>query len=445
MNQTRLAVAVLLVFLMVAGWTSVAGGKVAEASQLSETLEKARSEEERGLYAKAILSYEEALSQKTTKDRYEDLARVYALYYEKNPTSKVRGQYDDLLSRASGDYPKEAAFWETRAQLYLDRKDYSKAAKILKQARERGTSSDLLEQQFQTAYYQFKDSYYTYLEVLPGCWKGDYVARTGDAEWGMVTSGGDTVLSSVYTLMGPVGTTGQVVVTDTDGESWLIDAKGMLQVHYDRPVAEAGCWSEGMVPAKLAGEDTWSYLTDDGAVALSGYLEAGSFYDGKAAVQTAEGWQIIDTAGEPVSEQLWEEIRLNANGAFEQDGCILAKSGGQWRIYSTSWKVRGEFQCDDVDVHGDGPIAFCRNGLWGFVSPKGEELTPPSYEQARSFSGGVAAFCRDGLWGFVDEEGEEVVEAQFVETGYFDPKDGSCPVQWEEGSGWQMIRWAVDR
>ena len=49
MNQTRLAVAVLLAFLMVAGWTSVAGGKAAEASQLSETLERIINEGSGGL------------------------------------------------------------------------------------------------------------------------------------------------------------------------------------------------------------------------------------------------------------------------------------------------------------------------------------------------------------------------------------------------------------
>lgn len=445
MNQTRLAVAALLVFLMAAGWITVAGGKAGETAQLAKTLEKAQVEEERGLYAKSIASYEEVLAQKKKKALYEDLARVYALYYEKNPTSIVRRDYDDMLSRANKDYPKEVSFWETRVQLYMDRVDYVKAVKVLRQAKEKGVSSDFLEQQYQNAYYMFKDGYHTYSEILPGCWKDNYVIQTGDGTWGMVTSGGDTVLSEVYTVMGPVGTRGQVVITDVDGESWLVDSKGMLQAHYDRTVTDAGCWNEGMVPARLAGENTWSYLTDDGAAVLSGYLAAGSFYGDRAAVQTAAGWRIIDTEGQPVSEESWEDIRLDANGAFEHEKCILAKSGGKWRIYSSSWKVQGEFACDDIDICADGPIAFCRDGLWGFVSAKGEELIPPTYEQARSFSGGVAAVCRNGLWGFIDQAGREVVSVQFADVGYFDPKEGSCPVRFAEGDGWVFLHWVVNR
>ena len=445
MNQTRLAVAVLLVILTAVSWTTVMGGKAAEISHLSETLEQAQTDEAQGLYGKAILSYEEALAQKTQKARYEDLDRVYALYYQENPSGTVRREYADMLTRANADYPKETAFWERHVQLYMDRKDYSKAVKVLNRARDKGVSSELLEQQFQSAYYVFTTGYQGYDEIYPGCWKGDYVVRMSDGNWGMVTSGGATVLSGVYPMMGPVGTSGRVAVTDGDGKSWLMDAKGMRQVRYVAALAEAGCWSESMLPAKQTGADTWSYFGDDGKELLTEYLEAGSFDDGKAAVRTAEGWQIIDTEGQPVSGERWEDIRLDPVGAFRQNGCILAKFGGQWRIYSTSWKVRGDFQCDDIDIHADGPIAFCRNGLWGFVSPKGEELIAPAYEQARSFSGGVAAVCRDGLWGFIDEDGREVVACQFAGAEYFDPKEDCCPVQLTDTGGWRLIQWVVER
>lgn len=445
MNQTRLAVAVLLVFLTVVSWATVLGGKAAEMSQFSRTLEQAQTEEAQGLYAKAINSYEDALSQKKQKALYESLDRVYGLYYQENPSGTVRRNYADLLTRANTDYPKETAFWEDHVRLYMDRKDYTKAVKILERAQSKGASSEALEEQFQSAYYVFKTGYQRYPEILPGCWKSDYVVRMDDENWGMVTSGGATVLSGIYPMMGPVGTSGKVAVTDSDGKSWLVDAKGMKQVRYGQALAEAGCWSESMLPAKLAGADTWSYLGDDGKELLSGYWKAGSFYDGKAAVQTAEGWQVIDEKGQPDTEAYWEDIRLNAAGDFRQNGCILAKADGQWCIYSTSWKAREDFQCDDIDVCVDGPIAFCQNGLWGFVSPKGKVLIEPVFEQARSFSGGVAAVCKDGLWGFIDEDGREVVAPQFADAGYFDPKADCCPVRLEGADEWRLIQWVVER
>lgn len=445
MNQTRLAVAVLLVFLTAASWAAVLGGKAAEMSRFSQTLEQARTEEAQGLYARAISSYEDALSQKRQRALYEDLDRVYALYYQEDPSGTVRNRYTDMLTRANADYPKETAFWERHIQIYLDRKDYTKAVKLLRRAQDKGVSSETMEKQFQSAYYVFKTGYQSYPQLLPGCWKGDYVVQMDGENWGMVTSDGSAVLSGVYPVMGSAGTSGRVAVTDGDGVSWLVDAKGVKQVRYEQTLAEAGCWSEAVLPARLAEADIWSYLSDDGQTLLTGYLKAGSFYDGKAAVQTDEGWLIIDENGTPVSEERWEDIRLNADGDFRQDGCILAKSDGQWHIYSTSWKAQGEFQCDDIDVCVDGPIAFCKDGLWGFVSPKGKVLIEPAYEQARSFSGGTAAVCRDGLWGFIDEEGREVVAPQFADAGYFDPKADCCPVRLADTEEWRFIQWVVER
>lgn len=442
MNQTRLAVAIVLVLLMVAGWASALGGQISEASKVSQTLEKAQAEESQRLYAKAILSYEEVLAEKESKARYQDLDRVYALYYAESPTNQVRRAYTDLLSRACRAYPKETDFWAHRAQLSLDRHDYAEAVRILQQAEDKGAANEEMKAQLQEAYYLLDEGYQAYTDILPGCWQGNYVVRADGEHWGMVTADGSDLLSAVYPMMGPIGLSGQVAVTDADGESWLIDANGMLQVHYSEKLAEAGCWSEGMLPAKAAGSDTWSYFTDDGAEVLTGYLSAGSFYDGKAAVETADGWRIIDTDGKAVEDETWEAILLDENGAYEQDGCIMAQSGGQWRLYSGSWKERKNFSCDEIGVHKDGLIAFRRGGLWGFVTEKGEETIAPAYQEARSFSGGVAAVRENGKWGFLTEDGTLVVDYQYSDVGCFDPSSGTCAVQ-RESDDWAVAGWVV--
>lgn len=152
---------------------------------------------------------------------------------------------------------------------------------------------------------------------------------------------------------------------------------------------------------------------------------------------------IIDQEGEMVSDEIWEEIRLDARGAFVQNDCILAKSGGQWRIYSDSWKENEDFLCDDIDICADGLIAFCESGKWGFVDEDGEVVIEPAYEAARSFSGGVGAVCKDGLWGFIDEAGELVVDYQFADVGYFDVDSQSCPVWTEKENGWVILNWEI--
>ena len=444
MNQTRFSIAVLLVLLMGAGWIAVLGGQAGRASARSEAVEAARRYRDQELYAMALQSYEEALAQRPSKELYQEAEAVYETYYSENPTSAVRNDFADLLSRACGDYPREASFWEQYVQLYLDREDYAQASRVLSRAENARASSDILADQRQTVLYAFDAGYSSYLQVLPGSWDGCYVVQDRDG-WGMVTSTGGTVLSAVYAMMGPVNAEGMTVVTDGDGESWLMDDGGMPRVHYQVTAAQAGCWSEGLAPILPQGESTWSYFSDDGQAVLSGYLEAGSFQDGLAAVRTEQGWQIIDTQGQDAGAGTWEDLRLDAAGRYSRDGVILAQSGGSWGIYSDSWEPMGDFRCDDIDLYAGGAIAFCRDGLWGFVDEDGEELIAPAYDEARSFSGGVAAVCQNGLWGFIDEEGQLVVDFQFTDAGYFDPETGSCPVQLEENGSYRMIQWAVAR
>ena len=443
MNQTRLSIAVFLVLLMGAGWAVVLGGQMGQSSAQSQAEEAARRYRDQELYAMSIQSYEQALAQKASKSLYQELVGVYESYYGENNTSAVRRDFADVLSRACGDYPRESAFWERYVQLYLDREDYGEAYRVLRRAEKARASSDTLDAQYRAVYYAFDSGYQSYIQLLPGSWDGCYVGQDRDG-WGLFTAGGEVMLSAIYPMMGPVGGDGTVVLTDSEGESWLMDSSGTPLAHYPSAAAQAGCRAEGLTPIRYEGGDGWSYVSDDGETVLSGYLAAGSFQDGKAAVQTASGWQIIDAEGQAAEEGTWEEIRLDAAGRYDQDGVILAKSGGSWGIYSGSWKQAEGFQCDDIDIHVDGAIAFCRDGLWGFVDEDGEEVIPPSYEGARSFSGGVAAVCQDGLWGFVDEEGQLVVDFQFADAWYFS-EDGSCPVQPEAGGRYQVIQWAVAR
>lgn len=445
MNQTRVAIAVVLSLLIVGGWISLLGGKAGETSQLSELLEQAQIEEARGLYEKAILSYEQVLSQSPKLERYEDLNRVYCAYYAKSHSSTVRRNYDNLLNRACAAFPKETQFWETHVQLYMEQSDYSKAVRLLQRAKERGISSEYLEHAYQDAYYQFRVGYKTYPQIRPGCWSGCYVMQDSNGLWGLQTMDGSEMLTSIYAMMGPCSVAGTMAITDGDGVSWLIDSNGMLLVRYDETIEDAGCWSEGLVPVKTKGSDTWSYMEDSGAESLSGYLTAGSFYGGETAVQTAAGWQIINENGETVSDAVWDEIRLDQTGAFVQNGCILAKDSSGWGIYDASWKEQGEFRCDEIDIHVDGPIAFCRDGVWGFVSEKGQEVISPAYDQAHSFSNGVAAVCRNGLWGFIDGEGRQVLDFQFTQAGYFAPNGGGCPVQRAKDGAFEIICWVVAR
>ena len=225
MNQTRLSIAVFLVLLMGAGWAVVLGGQMGQSSAQSQAEEAARRYRDQELYAMSIQSYEQALAQKASKSLYQELVGVYESYYGENNTSAVRRDFADVLSRACGDYPRESAFWERYVQLYLDREDYGEAYRVLRRAEKARASSDTLDAQYRAVYYAFDSGYQSYIQLLPGSWDGCYVGQDRDG-WGLFTAGGEVMLSAIYPMMGPVGGDGTVVLTDSEGESWLMDSSG---------------------------------------------------------------------------------------------------------------------------------------------------------------------------------------------------------------------------
>ncbi|MBQ3995541.1 MAG: WG repeat-containing protein, partial [Clostridia bacterium] len=67
------------------------------------------------------------------------------------------------------------------------------------------------------------------------------------------------------------------------------------------------------------------------------------------------------------------------------------------------------------------PLAFCKDGLWGFVTLDGTVLLEPQFEDATSFSKGMAAVKKDGKWGYIDKTGEFLIPPTFEEAGPLSP------------------------
>jgi hypothetical protein len=66
-------------------------------------------------------------------------------------------------------------------------------------------------------------------------------------------------------------------------------------------------------------------------------------------------------------------------------------------------------------------------------------VVPPTYAEARSFSGGFAAVRDDdGLWGFINRDFALVIDHMFVDVHYFN-SDETCFVSREEGT-FQLLR-----
>ena len=68
----------------------------------------------------------------------------------------------------------------------------------------------------------------------------------------------------------------------------------------------------------------------------------------------------------------------------------------------------------------EGLAPVMRDGKWGFINTKGEEVipcqfpNPDDYYTASSFYEGMALIKKDGKWGFINNKGEEVIPVSIV-------------------------------
>ena len=54
-----------------------------------------------------------------------------------------------------------------------------------------------------------------------------------------------------------------------------------------------------------------------------------------------------------------------------------------------------------------------KQGLWGFINKKGEEVIPFEYDYVTNFNQGVSFVQKEGKWGAIDTTGELIVPIKF--------------------------------
>ena len=97
---------------------------------------------------------------------------------------------------------------------------------------------------------------------------------------------------------------------------------------------------------------------------------------------------------------------------------------------SITGKIISQYNYDQANPFIDGMARVGRNGFYGYIDLKGEEVVPCKYINARDFSGGLASvsigiietngsfnFPKDEKFGVIDKKGNIIADFQFEEIG----------------------------
>lgn len=419
-----------LVLLIFGGWSAALfgnnnGGKTAYNNYIKTAEEYVK----RGLYQKAIIEYDSALSIKNTEELWSDKLNAYEKYYEEN--SECYSNYLSAVQSAVNYYEKNIDYLVTLTNLYINQSNYDSAYKVLNDAVKNGINDNEINDLLQELKYSFKINWKSYVDFRTNV-NGLYAVRETGV-WTYIKEDGTGTKFENLIFAGPVGVSGIRVVQDNT-RAYLIDSKQVIQGILNFEPTDAGVYSEGLVP--IAENGVYRYYNALGDEQFGQYDYAGTFINGQAAVKQGNTWFLINSKGEKISDRTYEDIILQLDGSHLSNGTMVAKKNGQYHLYVDDKEI-GNY--DDIDiVTDDNLIAFCQKGKWGFIDLDGIVKISPTYIEAKSFSNGLAAVSDGTYWGFINKEGKLVIDYMFYGADYFN-SEGRCMVETGAGTNYQLI------
>ena len=95
------------------------------------------------------------------------------------------------------------------------------------------------------------------------------------------------------------------------------------------------------------------------------------------------------------------------------EGFAMVKKDGVYGFINTKGEEVIPCKYDDAYSFSEGYAVVKKGGKNGFINTNGEEVIPFKYDRADSFSEGFAVIERDEMYGFVNTKGEEMIPCKY--------------------------------
>jgi len=192
-----------------------------------------------------------------------------------------------------------------------------------------------------------------------------------------------------------------------------------------------GSFVEGLAPVGINGK--WGFVDSSGTLVIPAIYDDWNYFSkGEAYVSRHGLWGKINRNGVRVQKQRLVQFSMSTRTAPS----IVPFTVGEKVGYRS---LKGEEISPPIFEDG-GPIQeglaqIKKDSLWGFMDGKGNIIIKPEYDMARSFSEGLAAVLKDEKWGFIDTKGKLVVPNEFDLAKSF--REGLAPVR--KGFKWGYV------
>lgn len=229
---------------------------------------------------------------------------------------------------------------------------------------------------------------------------------------------------------------GRILARSAAGQSWLLDAKGNIQLHEQQTrISALGDW------VKLSRQPQQGYLSAQGEWQIQpvGESRGSAFVQGRALRSTPAGYELIDDKGVRVAampEGQWNmppasswsvsydpldnepatryvdntgKLVLTVQGQASQmvgDHAVLMKADGAKTWINGQGKPTDGVSYPDLGLPVDG-LAFAKaDGNYGYVDALGNFVIAPVFSAASPFDSGVAVVSTPAMSMMIDKTGK---------------------------------------
>lgn len=248
--------------------------------------------------------------------------------------------------------------------------------------------------------------------VHPQLYAAGPVLVSKDGLYGYLDPQGDWVLPAQYEQASPFHE-GFACVRDPQAmRSGLVDAEGLPLTGFRFDECDPA-FSDGRARVRLG--DRWGFVEPSGELVISlRFDRAQPFSEGLAFVHEAGLTSYIDPKGHrripatveaagPFREgRAWLRYGADQVGFIDRKGAVVSEP--RWR--------EAQDMCE-----GRAWVRDPKTNLWGAIDVSGRLVIPPEFEDPAPFHDGLARVARDGSYGLIDPKGQEVVPIRYAQLG----------------------------
>ena len=449
---TYYLIAIIAIVLSVVGAITSIVSNVAQ-NEYKQNLKQAEEYAEKKLYKKSSYYYDLVIE---NKDEAEyRLSQLDVIKKGVQAGEFGDNEYQDYLSKFVSSHYKEKYSYEVALEYYYSNQEYDSCVTLINQAKKYAVASEAISKKDEQISKKYKLIKTNYNSVTPF---RNYMSRVElDSLCGIVLDNGTKVANTAYSDMSPY-----FYVTENQNEdrmwsfvkdgkkAYIVNRSFVRQGYLPDTVESSSGVGDALLSCKIG--NRYKYYSIDGKEAFGNYTYASKFITDVAAAFDNGEWFLINTKGEKICNEVFDEIKLNQFDECVKNHLIFAKKHGENKFTAYSYndgKITDTKKTfDDVDLPpaGGEPIAFKENGKWGFMDSALKTVISPQYANAHSFSNGYAGVEMKGGWNFIKSDGNLLLDLddEFTDTGYFSvyennkgEKMGYCYVELNEH--WQLI------